>query len=135
MLDPTRWFTNEAQTIRTTLYTSITGYSLISRIFIAVIMPAFNPETQAGGAFGPQKAMFKRITDLLNTFHKIDKIEVVYRSPANAWLQIRCLAPLYGLTFPDWELSFREGNDPLERVPGEPYWDIRLRGHFNASSQ
>ncbi|PVH73266.1 hypothetical protein DL98DRAFT_538516 [Cadophora sp. DSE1049] len=133
MLHPTYWFAPAGKTFRRTLYTSIDGYRQISRrIFIAVTVPSFDSDTHTEEVLARQKALINRITELLNTFHKIEKVEVVYRSPATAWAQIRCLAPLYGLTFTDWELSLREGNAPLQAIQRQSHWDMRLRGLWNA---
>lgn len=132
MLHHAKWFEPAGKAFRTTLETSIAGYSQISRrIFIKVDFPAFDARTQFEQVRIRQKAFMTRIIDLLNTFHKTEKIEVVYRSPGTGWLQIRCLAPLYGLTFTDWELSIREGQDPLQPIGRDTYWDKRLRGLCN----
>ena len=132
MLHHNNWFESAGMAFRATLETSIAGYSQISRrIFIKVDFPVFDARTQYEQVRTRQKTFITRIVDLLNAFHKTEKIEVVYRSPGTGWLQIRCLAPLYGVTFTDWELSIREGQGPLQPIARDSYWDKRLRGLWN----
>ncbi|KAK0118393.1 hypothetical protein ONS95_012682 [Cadophora gregata] len=129
LLLPTSWDTVNGAAFRAGLCAAISCYKSTARkISIEILQPAHIVAINTGLVYNRQQALIHRIVRILNQFRNIEKLEMYYRSPETDWEQIRCLAPLYALTFKRWNLRIFQARllEPEMSRNGE--WRRRVRG-------
>ncbi|KAG4436267.1 hypothetical protein IFR05_008249 [Cadophora sp. M221] len=117
------WQSESYATFQTALLSALALYNGISiKVFISLIFPHHSLPTQRGHVRQLQMEMVRRVAELVDQFHGIRKIDVVFQSPETGLRQILTLACLYHLNFKRWRAFIKEGDNIARRLIYSDKW-------------